>query len=257
MDCDIRDLHLGSLSIQKPKKNQDSLFGKVLGDNGNPISYYFYNVHVIKHKRVSHHDGAYTVLYIKAPKDITRKLVEFDDFCKEHVRVNASRWFAKSLDENVIDEYYMSSVVLSPNDGCLVKLKLKNVEELLQQMRYDILLSIRGLRFYKQRFVAEWELCGVKRLETDFVNSYDDESDEEVLYGGATENGVVEVTAEDLQAISTDLVVRVTSKIESIQGQIDPLQRELGRLQGILQQLTDPRVLKTVALLDKIAEDLE
>jgi len=257
MDCDIRDLHLGSMSIQKPKKHQESLFGKVVGDNGNQLSYYFYNVHVIQHKRVSHHDGAYTVLYIKAPKDITRKLVEFDSFCKDHVRMNASKWFAKSLDENVIDEYYMSSVVLSPDEGCLVKLKLKNVEELLQPMRYDILLSIRGLRFYKQRFVAEWELCGVKRLETDFVNSYDeDESDEELIYGAA-DSGVVEVTADDLHAISTDLIFRVKSKMGSIEGQIEPLQKELIRLGGVLTQLGDSRVSKTVPLLDKIAEDLE
>jgi len=259
MDCDIRDLHMGSLSIQKPKKHQDSLFGKFVGDDENSTSYYFYNVHVIKHKRVSHHDGAYTVLYIKTPKDIIRKLVEFDDFCKDHVRMNASRWFAKSLDENVIDEYYMSSVVVSPSDGCLVKLKLRNVEELLEPMRYDVLLSIRGLRFYKQRFVAEWELCGVKRLETDFVSSYDEgDSDEDAIFGDIEgNNGVVEVNDEDLQGISADLVSRIESKIETINQQIGPLQIELERLNEFREQLVNTRVPKTVALLDKIAEDLE
>jgi hypothetical protein len=255
MDCDIRDLHMGSLSIQKPKKHQESLFGRIVGDNGNAMSYYFYNVQVVKHKRVSHHDGAYTVLYIKSSKEIIRKLVEFDDFCKEHVRLNASRWFAKSLDENVIDEYYMSSVLVSPSDGCLIKLKLRNVEDLLDVLRYDVLLSVRGLRFYKQRFVAEWELCGVKRLETDFVSSYDDgDSDEEEIFGGAAG---VEVTDEDLQAVTTDLIVRVESRIELVKGQIDPLQKELERLNGVRDQLVNPRVPKTVALLDKIAEDLE
>jgi hypothetical protein len=258
MDSDIRDLHMGSLSIQKPKKHQDSLFGKIVGDDGN-ATYYFYNVNVIKHKRVSHHDGAYTVLYVKTPKDIVRKLVEFDDFCKDHVRMNATRWFAKSLDENVIDEYYMSSVVVSPSDGCLVKLKLRNVEELLEPMRYDVLLSIRGLRFYKQRFVAEWELCGVKRLETDFVSSYDDgdSSDDELFGDVGGNNGVVEVTAEDLQTIASDLVARVEGKMETIRHQIDPLQMELEKLNGVREQLVNPRVPKTVALLDKIAEDLE
>ncbi len=260
MDSDIRDLHMGSLSIQKPKKHQESLFGKIVGDDGNVMSYYFYNVQVIKHKRVSHHDGAYTVLYVKTPRDIIQKLVEFDDFCKDHVRMNASRWFAKSLDENVIDEYYMSSVVVSPSDGCLVKLKLRNVEELLESMRYDILLSIRGLRFYKQRFVAEWELCGVKRLESDFVNSYDDadSDDDDAIFGeiGGT-NGMVEITNEDLQAISEDLVAKVESRIEKVKLQIDPLHIELERLNEVKEQLVNPRVPITVALLDKIAEDLE
>lgn len=244
MDTDIRDLHTGTLTIQKPKKHQESLFGKIVSEEESAVSLFFYNVRIVKHKRVSHHDGAYTVLYLKVAKDILRKIIEFDDFCKEHVRMNASRWFAKSLDENVIDEYYMSSIVMSPTDGCLVKLKLKNTDDLLKTMRYDVLLAINGLRFYKQRFVAEWEIGSVKLLENDFVGSYAaDDSEED------DEDGV-DVAAEDMNAIADDLLLRISTKMRSFD-------EKLRHLDAFHKQLSDPLVVKTVKMLDNISDELE
>lgn len=250
MDTDIRDLHTGSLTIQKPKKHQESLFGKIVSGEDNNISLFFYNVRIVKHKRVSHHDGAYTVLYLKVSKDILRKIIEFDDFCKEHVRMNATRWFSKSLDENVIDEYYMSSIVMSPIDGCLVKLKLKNADELLKLMRYDVLLGIRGLRFYKQRFVAEWEICSVKLLENDFVGSFADDEDQYSCDG-------VDVATEDLEAVANDLLSRIVAEMRLIENKIKPMEEKLQNLDALHKQLSNPCVLKTVTMLDNIAEELE
>jgi hypothetical protein len=254
MDTDIRDLHTGSLTIQKPKKHQESLFGKIVSGEDNNVSLFFYNVRIVKHKRVSHHDGAYTVLYLKVSKDILRKVIEFDDFCKEHVRMNATRWFSKSLDENVIDEYYMSSIVMSPTDGCLVKLKLKNAEDLLKIMRYDVLLAIRGLRFYKQRFVAEWEMSSVKLLENDFVGSYaEDSGDEEDQFSC---DGI-DVATEDLDAVAKDLLLRIAAEMRLLENKIKPMDVKLQSFDALYKQLSDPRVLKTVTMLDNIAEELE
>lgn len=245
METDIRDLHTGSLTIQKPKKHQESLFGKIVSEHDSAASVFFYNVRIVKHKRVSHHDGAYTVLYLKVAKDVLKKIAELDDFCKDHVRMNASRWFAKSLDENVIDEYYMSSIVMSPNDGCLVKLKLKNTEDLLKSMRYDVILAIYGLRFYKQRFVAEWEIGSVKLLENDFVGSYADNSDDD-----SDDDDGVDVATEDLNAIADDLLSRISIKMNSFD-------EKLQHLDAFYKQLSDPLVVKTVKMLDNISDELE
>lgn len=254
MDVDIRELQVGALSILKPKRHHDSLFGRIADTEAKTVDTYFYNVNVVKHKRVTHHDGAYTVLYMRASKDVVKKMIEFDEFCKTHVRSNASKLFTKSLDENVIDEYYTASVTMTPRDGCLIKLKLQNAEDdLLEALRYDLLLRIQGLRFYKQRFVAEWELCGIRKLENDFVNSYDD-SDEDALFD---DMGDVDVHDEDIDTITHELIDKVNVQIKDVSAKMVPLDERLKHLNKISAELADPNVPKTVTLLDEIADGLE
>lgn len=257
MDVDIRDLQVGELSILKPKRHHDSLFGRIADKEDKAVEPYFYNISVVKHKRITHHDGAYTVLYLRAGKDVVHKMIEFDEFCKTHVKLNASKLFTKSLDENVIDEYYSSSVTITPRDGCLIKLKLQNAEDdLLEALRYDLLLSVKGLRFYKQRFVAEWELCGIRKLENDFIGSYAD-SDDDALFEAPGDMGEVDVLNEDISTITSELIDKVNVQIKDVSAKMVPLDERLKHLTKISAELADPKVPKTVTLLDEIADGLD
>lgn len=247
MEVDIRDLAFSHVTISKPKKQDDSLFGKITyGGGEGALKVYIYGVQSIRHKAV----GAYTVLYAKVHRRVLRALAEFDEHAKEHVRENAARWFTKSLDENVIDEYYMSSMVTLPADGTVAKLKLVGDElHVLEPGRYDLLLRVKGLRFFKQRFVAEWELVAVKRLGDDLVSSFvEDEEEDESPDDLVGEGESAMPTEDDLASISAHLQ-------EAIEARLAPLQREVQRLLKLRSELEQNT--KCVAVLDRIAEDLD
>lgn len=244
MEVDIRDLSLAQVVISKPKKQEDSLFGRISFGQGNETAKtYFYNVQCIHHKRV----GDYSVIYIKVPRPVLHTLAEFDEHAKAHVRENAARWFTKSLDENVIDEYYMSSLVTLPKDGTVAKLKLIGSPsiELLDPGRYDLMLGIKGLRFFKQRFVAEWELLAVKRLGDDMVSSFVEEEDSE---SGEADAAEVLPTDEEMANIVSHLRARLDASIA-------PMQQKIARLVELRNELE--KNSKCIAVLDKIAEDLD
>ncbi len=247
MEIDIRDLSFSQVTISKPKKQDDSLFGKITHGGEAALKVYLYGVHSIRHKAV----GEYSVLYAKVPRNVLRALAEFDEHAKEHVRENAARWFTKSLDENVIDEYYMSSMVTLPAEGTVAKLKLVAGDKphILEPGRYDLLLRVKGLRFFKQRFVAEWELVAVKRLGDDLVSSFveddeDDSSHDELEADGES----VMPTEDDLASISAHLQA-------TIEARLAPLQSEVARLLQLRSELEHNT--KCVAVLDRIAEDLD
>jgi hypothetical protein len=248
MEIDIRDLSFSQVTISKPKKQDDSLFGKITHGGEAALKVYLYGVQSIRHKSV----GEYSVLYAKVPRNVLRALAEFDEHAKEHVRENAARWFTKSLDENVIDEYYMSSMVTLPAEGTVAKLKLVGGDKLqiLEPGRYDLLLRVKGLRFFKQRFVAEWELLAVKRLGDDLVSSFmEDEEDDQSSHDELEGDGEsVMPTDDDLASISTHLQ-------EQIEARLAPLQREVTRLLQLRSELEHNT--KCVAVLDRIAEDLD
>ncbi len=252
MEVDIRDLSFSQVTISKPKKQDDSLFGKITHGGETALKVYLYGVHSIRHKAV----GEYSVLYAKVPRKVLRALAEFDEHAKEHVRENAARWFTKSLDENVIDEYYMSSLVTLPADGTVAKLKLvgdKNASSphqpnLLEPGRYDLLLRVKGLRFFKQRFVAEWELVAVKRLGDDLVSSFLDDED-------SSQEGELEEEGESAMPTEDDLAGISAHLQATIEARLAPLQNEVERLLKLRSELEQHT--KSVAVLDRIAEDLD
>jgi hypothetical protein len=247
MEIDIRDLSFSQVTISKPKKQDDSLFGKITHGGEAALKVYLYGIQSIRHKAV----GEYSVMYAKVPRKVLRALAEFDEHAKEHVRDNAARWFTKSLDENVIDEYYMSSMVTLPTEGTVAKLKLVGDKpHILEPGRYDLLLRVKGLRFFKQRFVAEWELVAVKRLGDDLVSSFVEDDDDESSHDDLEGDGesVMMPTEDDLASISAHLQ-------EEIETRLAPLQREVARLLQLRSELEQNT--KCVAVLDRIAEDLD
>jgi len=249
MEIDIRDLDMRQVAISKPKKQEDSLFGKItFGENGtSPLKLYLYGAQSLRHKAV----GNYSMLYAKVPRGVLHALAEFDEQSKAHVRQNASQWFTKSLDENVIDEYYMSSLVTLPADGTVAKLKLVgDHQRFLEPGRYDLLLAVKGLRFFKQRFVAEWEIAAVKSLGDDLVNSFVEDEDED-----ASADEEAASLAEEVLPAEDDLASIGAHLQETIEARLAPLQREVSRLLKLRSDLESNT--KCVAVLDRIAEDLD
>lgn len=176
MDINISDLETQDVAIHKPKKTDDSLLGNITYQE-KELVIYLNNVHINDHKKIKHKDSYYSVLILKANKRICKKLLEFDQQCIAHVKKNVGGWFTKLLDENVIEEYYTSSVSLD-NNGFVIKIKLQSSDTILPKGKYDLKLLAKGLRFYKQRFIVEWDIVEYKHLDIDFINAFEEECSE-------------------------------------------------------------------------------
>jgi hypothetical protein len=252
-DAEVLSLELDKLNVLKPRKTDDSLFGKITYDDGQ-LNMHIHNSQVIKHKKVKHLSKCYTVLFLKVPKNICKKIVDFDSVCIEQVKTNLGGWFTKALDENVIEEYYTSSIIVSKNDGFILKLKLQGDDDILDNARYDIIIALKGLRFYKQRFIPEWEIVNIKPVEDDFLNSL--ESDDDPWQEELIEDEVIpEPTNEELQIISDTLIEKIHKYLRQYSSDINSLQEKTSLLETLLTKLTENK--HDVSVLDEISDQVE
>lgn len=261
VDCDVSSLELEKLLISKPKKTDDSLFGKISYDQ-HQLNVHFYNSVVVKHKRIKHLTKFYTVLILKVPKKQCKAMVDFDNHCIEQVKSNIGGWFSKALDENVIEEYYTSSVILSKNDGPLIKIKVQGCDDLLESTKYDLVISLKGLRFYKQRFIPEWEIVNLKQVEDDFINSI--QSDEENTWEDelVEDNVVPEPDEETLNQISEAILNKLNDNINTVlhkqrryEQKIESTKQTISYFNDIINKVKNNRF--NLSILDEVSNELD
>lgn len=260
LDIDIQTLNTNFIQINKPKKTEDSLFGKVSYDD-TVLNLHLSNIEVINHKKIKHLTKYYTVLFVKVKKPVCRRILELDNHCIQQVKDHISSWFSKALDENVIEEYYTSSIHLSKNNEYIFKLKLQGSDDIIENGRYDMVVTLKGLRFYKQRFIPEWELVTIQSVENDFLNSIDtdDENWEEELI---EENVIPEPDFEELAGIRDNLVKKIQRRRDDIEenynrvhAELEQIQDQLRRVADLLAKLKEPILSSTV--LDELNDAWE
>jgi len=253
IDIEVQSLELSAIQISKPKRTDDSLFGKMTYNN-QQLNIHFHNLHVLKHKKVKHLTKYYTVLFLKVPKFVCKKMIDFDNHCIDQVQTNISGWFAKALDENVIEEYYTTSVLLNKENAYVLKLKLQGADDILECGQHDIVVSLKGLRFYKQRFIPEWELIAAQPIENDFLNSID--SDEDNWEDEMLEQDIVpEPDAEQVQIIFEALHQKISSQANMLEQTISQLQSKLDAVTKICNKMDDAKF--NLSVLNSIEVEYE
>jgi hypothetical protein len=256
IETDIQSLKVDNLLICKPKKTDDSLFGKMTYRD-KYLHLHLYNINVVKHKQIKHLSKIYTVLFIKVPKIVCKKFIDFDNHCIDNVKTNIGGWFSKALDENVIEEYYTSSIFLSKNDGFLLKLKLQGTDEnLLENTKYDIIVALKGLRFYKQRFIPEWELINMKTVDDDFLNSLQNDEDDIWIDDLDSDEPILpEPDQEQIQLIFEDLKTKIDDKLDVVNNKVEKYNALLEELNALHEKLKSHK--NNLAVLENISADID
>ena len=254
IDADVQTLKLEKLTISKPRKTDDSLFGKISYD-GCQLNLHLNNVQVIKHKKIKHMSKFYTVLQLQVSRQICKKLVEFDAHCIEQVQTNTVAWFTKTLDENVIEEYYTSSVNISKTSGFMFKLKLQGDDDILESNKLDIVIGLKGLRFYKQRFIPEWEIVSTTVIDSDFMNSLDSDSEACWEEDINNQNTFPEPDDEEFNQIFHQIRSKITDHVNRLSQDRDILSIKLEELDKLNAELE--KCKNSISALDRISDIVE
>ena len=249
-EINITDLSASALTISKPKKMDNSLFAKAKYNNAK-LFVYVYNARVVSHKFLAGH--GYSTLQVKASQDVVKRFAEIDAHIVANVVANTGVWFNKGIDAGVIDEYYAPSVVVLGNSGTLVKIKLQSEIDQLADGCYDLLLCFKGVRFYKQRFVPEWELVAANMVEDGFFAGEDRASEEE-------EDDMDIVPREELHQIRLDLEKELDQVCVELNFRKRDVKRALSTLAKLRQEIGDDKDCNDdppIGSLDKLYENLD
>ena len=254
IDVDIESLQTEKLKISKPRKTDDSLFGKVEYD-GVRLHLHLNGIDILKHKKIRHSTKFYTVMQLRVSKETCKKMVDFDSYCIEQVQKHTESWFTKALDENVIEEYYTSSVIINKGAGFLLKLKLQGDGDPLPPHKADIVVALKGLRFYKQRFIPEWEIVRTRAVDSDFLNCA--HSDDEPFWEEdlVQENSCPEPDAETLRSIYASIKRTIDQHTQTHIDQRDEAIAALERLSGLAAELEANK--NDISGLDRISDTVD
>jgi hypothetical protein len=97
-----------------------------------------------------------------------RYMDDLNDKIIDVVKQNSSNWFSTSIDNELIDEYYISTLQYDKKRGETIRIKVRNIDEVVDKQlsgHVKFTLVLKYLKFYKQKFFAEFNIEGIEAVE--------------------------------------------------------------------------------------------
>lgn len=144
------------------------------------------NVSIVRIK-----DTSNTIILKCKDKAITKYMDDFNQLILQIVIQNASSWFNTNIDNDLIEEYYISTLQYDKKQGETIRLKIKNIDDIEEAKDLgeyvSIALSLKYLKFFKQKFYPEFQVELIEAIDNHSnIEMYSDDE----LYGDEEEHPV-------------------------------------------------------------------
>lgn len=151
------------MKILKPKRSSNGTYESLIYKNNKKdiITLKIHKAFIIDIKQTNDHDYYLTL----KQKSIAKDICIINEKIISYVKDNCGSWFKNNLSDDLIEDYFTSNIMYDKERGQLIRFKCTNDISILSTNTYvDITLYIKLIRFYKQKFVVEWE---VHEIEVD------------------------------------------------------------------------------------------
>ena len=235
------------LLISKPKKRENGTYTSSVFYKEKSQKFHLRcpSAVVVSKKDISE---AEQYIYVKC-KHIKDTIYDLNKDIIEIVKDNCVSWFKNNLQPELIDEYFVSTLVYDKKYGDLIRLKCIDMEADIPIKKYlNMELTLTNIRFYKQKFVFEWVVTSVEEFQ-DFCEEERNNSDDE---------DAPVPDYDDMNQILDEYVCKVEEKLHDVSERIKKCQEEKVYWEDILarlkQNMTEEHFLTTCDLLQKILE---
>ena len=175
--------NIQGLNVGKARKREGYYICPVtFTENKLPFTVTFEDATIVEHREKSN------TIIIKC-KGMVRFMDNLNEAIMDIVRENSGSWFNTKLDDDLIDEYYISTLQYDKKKGETIRMKVNNIDEIEENYKDSkVLLSmtLKYVKFYKQKFFPEFQVDSIEHIENSqpiFIDDSDDEfiDDEEDL----------------------------------------------------------------------------
>ena len=169
--------------------------------------------------------------------DLNKKIIEI-------VRENSHSWFSTSIDEDLIDEYYISTLQYDKKQGETIRLKVLNIEELTDTSVDNmgtLICTLKNLKFYKQKFFPEFEIVSFKSTSQNLFIS-DSESENDDLERQDEDEEIPKPTYEEVNTIKLETLKQLEESHNILQNKL----KKMDELINFLKSTSDlNKIIKT------------
>jgi hypothetical protein len=150
------------------------------------------------------------------------------------VELNHTEWFNSSIDETFIEEYFTSPIHYDNKNGVVLRLKVKNIEDIEQSYlhsKVDIVCVLKNITFLRQKFYPVFEVhhvCVAQENDINFIAEDCEDVDEEDVTPSFDE--VLAIKQEKLTRL-LQMSKSLTSIIESSKVKLETVQKNITHLE--------------------------
>lgn len=151
------------MKIIKPKRNANGTYEGLIYKNVKKdlISLKIDNAKIMSVKVVQ---GDH-YLFIKH-KTIAKEVYDINSDVISNVKENCNAWFRNGLSGELIEDYFTSNIIYDKELGQVIKFKcLNDLSDLQENTAVNISITLKNIRFYKQKFVIEWDIDEIEVID--------------------------------------------------------------------------------------------
>jgi hypothetical protein len=244
-------MNVSHIEFSRPRKLDGSTYTCQLSNNEKkPIKTIFTKAKIIALKGSS--QSEYT-LFMKCKESVHDMMFDLNAHIVNVVKKNYQSWFVSNMSAEFIEDYYSNTLTYHKDHGQMIKLKCIAGVDLIPKNfihgKYDIEITFKSLRFYKQKFVLE---CTIDKCE-ESDNQYEliDDGDS-VEYNSDEE--IPEPEPEELRKIKKIYLKKVKGIKDNVEKQINELEV---RKDGIYSLMASLELSEHFSEIVKICEQIE
>ena len=242
----INRITMSKIKILKPKRNANGTYEGEIYKNHNKdlLTLKVDDARIVSVKK--HHDDFY--LYIKH-KTVAKDICDINSEIIATVKNNCKSWFKNTLSDDLIEDYFTSNIIYDKTLGQVIKFKcLNDISELQKDMIANISFTLKTIRFYKQKFVIEWDVDEVEISDSICLLEMGDDAD-------ADEEDIPEPLVEDILSIKEHYMSIANDGLERLRQEKAILQDKENSLMRLIEKIKAGNNLSEVSdELDKILQ---
>lgn len=228
------------LIIQKAKK-KEGFYLCPIGCNGIKTPFV---ITFNKAKLITLRETSSTVI-IKC-KEMSKYMDDLNDKIIDTVRDNSGAWFNSTIDDELIEEYYISTLQYDKKRGETIRLKVKNIDELdkdLLDTTGSLTVCLKYLKFYKQKFFPEFDIMSFNpHKESSDVNNIpmfgsDSEDEDGADFDEEAEEEIPKPSFEEIQVMKSEMLNKFYAKYDILQNQLIGIQEQFETFTNAIKNL--------------------
>ena len=177
-------------------------------------------------------------------KLMSKFMDELNERIIDLVRENSGSWFNSTIDDELIEEYYISTLQYDKKRGETLRLKVKNIDELDSDVlgsKGTLSVCLKHLKFYKQKFFPEFDiqsftLSSNNTSDAPIFQCDSDEEDDSDSFE-ESEDEIPKPTFEEVQTIKLEMLTKLQQNRTDLQSQLSNIQHALENLQNAISNL--------------------
>lgn len=151
------------MKIDKPRKDKSGTYEGMIYKNSQKehLQLSITNAKVVKTRL--HNEDWY--LYIQHPS-IAKQVSSINSEVIQIVKDSCASWFKSSMSDELIEDYFTSNIIYDKEMGQVIRFKcLNDISDLDQNIYVNIEMTLKKIRFFKQKFVIEWDIDEIEVMD--------------------------------------------------------------------------------------------